>query len=225
MISKNQVEMKKAPKGRVMIVDDHPIVRQGLAELINRESDLEVCGLAEDAFDAMKAIGRHTPDLVIADISLRGISGIDLIKDIKSHYPTVKVLALSMHDESLYAERAMRAGAKGYIMKQEATENVVTAIRKVLSRELYVSDRMAKKMMAKLVSGGNDLTQTPIDNLSDRELEVFLLIGQGYATRQISEQLHLSVKTIEAYRSHIKQKLSLGDSSELLQYAIRWVNA
>lgn len=225
MISKAIAPVRFNGIAKVLIVDDHPIVCQGLAELINRESQIEVCGQAEDAFSAMQAIDKAKPNLVIVDISLKGISGIELIKDIKSHYPGVRVLALSMHDESLYVERALRAGARGYIMKHEATTNVVTAIRKVLKGELYVSDNMASRMMRKLVNGGANNAASPIDNLSDRELEVFLLIGQGYSTRQISENLHLSVKTIEAYRSHIKQKLTFGDSAELLQFAIQWVNS
>jgi DNA-binding NarL/FixJ family response regulator len=149
----------------------------------------------------------------------------ELIKDITARYPDLLVLALSMHDESLYGERALRAGAKGYIMKAEATENVVTAIRKVLSGQIYVSDKMAAKMVRKLVSSEPQVGASAIERLSDRELEVFHLIGQGYGTRQISERLHLSIKTIETYRAHIKEKLNLADANELLQYAIQWVRS
>jgi DNA-binding NarL/FixJ family response regulator len=209
-------------KTKILIVDDHPIVRQGLAELINHEDDLVVCGQAEDSHQAMAAIKKLQPDLAIVDISLRETSGMELIKDIKAQYPDLVVLALSMHDESLYAERALRAGAKGYIMKAEATENVVSAIRKVMTRQIYVSDRMAAKMVRKLVGGGPDVGASAIDRLSDRELEVFSLIGHGFGTRQIAERLHLSVKTVETYRAHIKEKLNLADASELLQYAIQW---
>jgi DNA-binding NarL/FixJ family response regulator len=212
-------------KAKVIIVDDHPIVRQGLAELINHEQDLTVCGYAEDAHEALGIIKKTGPDMVIVDISLKETSGMELIKDIKAQYPNLPVLALSMHDESLYAERALRAGAKGYVMKAEATENVVTAIRKVLSGQIYVSDRMAAKMVRKLVGGGPQASASAIERLSDRELEVFCLIGQGIGTRQIAERLHLSVKTIETYRAHIKEKLDLADSSELLQYAIQWVSS
>ena len=211
-------------KTRILIVDDHPIVRQGLAELINHENDLTVCGQAEDAPQAMKDIRTLKPDMAIVDISLKETSGIELIKDIKVQYPILPVLTLSMHDESLYAERALRAGARGYIMKQQATEKVIVAIHKVVSGQVYVSDIMAAKMVRKLVTGSSDVGVSPLDRLSDRELQVFLLIGQGHGTRQISEQLHLSVKTIETYRSHIKEKLNVIGAAKLLQYAIRWVN-
>ena len=212
-------------KTKVLIVDDHPIIRQGLAELINHEPDLIVCGHSEDAPDALGKIKETEPDMVIVDISLKETSGMDLTKDIKAQYPNLPVLALSMHDESLYAERMLRAGARGYIMKAEATENVVTAIRKILSGQIYVSDKMAAKMVRKLVGGSPDAGASAIERLSDRELEVFRMIGQGYGTRQIAERLHLSIKTIETYREHIKEKLNLADASELLQYAIQWTHS
>ena len=210
---------------KILIVDDHPIVRQGLAELINHEDDLEVCGQAEDAHQAMQAIKELDPDMAIVDISLKETSGMELIKDIKVQYPNLAVLALSMHDESLYAERALRAGAKGYVMNAEATENVVAAIRKILNGQIYVSDRMAAKMVRKLVGGSPDSGESAVERLSDRELEVFNLIGQGFGTRQIAERLHLSIKTIETYREHLKEKLNLADASELLQYAIQWTHS
>lgn len=212
-------------KSKILIVDDHPIVRQGLAELVNHENDLAVCGQAEDAHQAMKAIKELRPSMAVVDISLRETSGIELIKDIKVQYPNLPVLALSMHDESLYAERALRAGAMGYIMKAEATEKVITAIRKILNGEIYVSDKMAAKMVRKLVGGKAEISTSPVERLSDRELEVFHLIGKGYGTRQISERLHLSIKTIETYRAHIKEKLSLANAAELLRYAIQWVGS
>ncbi len=212
-------------KTRIFIVDDHPIVRQGLTELINHEQDLEVCGHAEDASEAMGTIKKLQPDMAIVDISLKETSGMELIKDIKVQYPNLVVLALSMHDESLYAERALRAGARGYVMKAEATEKVITAIRKILGGQIYVSDRMSAKMVRKLVEGGPDAGESAIERLSDRELEVFHLIGQGYGTRQIAERLHLSIKTIETYREHIKEKLNLADANELLQYAIQWTHS
>jgi DNA-binding NarL/FixJ family response regulator len=221
---KERIQADKS-KTKIVIVDDHPIVRQGLAELINHEQDLTVCGHAEDAHEALGMIKESYPDMVIVDISLKETSGMELIKDIKAQYPNLPVLALSMHDESLYAERALRAGAKGYIMKVEATENVVTAIRKVLSGQIYVSDRMAAKMVRKLVGGRSQVGVSVIESLSDRELEVFQLVGRGFGTRQIAERLHLSVKTIETYRAHIKVKLDLEDASELLQYAIQWVSS
>jgi DNA-binding NarL/FixJ family response regulator len=212
-------------KTKILIVDDHPIVRQGLTELINQEDDLVVCGQAEDSHQAMQAIKELNPDMAIVDISLKEVSGMELIKDIKVQYPNLAVLALSMHDESLYAERTLRAGAKGYIMKAEATEKVIGAIRKILSGDIYLSEPMAAKLIHKLVGGRTEVSTSAIDRLSDRELEVFRLIGQGYGTRQIAEKLHLSVKTIESYRAHIKEKLNLSDAAELLQYAIQWVSS
>ena len=222
---RKQPDKTKEQKTSILIVDDHPIVRQGLTELINHEDDLVVCSQAEDAPEAMGVIKALKPDMVIVDISLKETSGMELIKDINVQYPNLPVLALSMHDESLYAERALCAGAKGYIMKAEATERVITAIRKILSGEIYVSDRMAAKMVRKLVGGRSDVGASAIDSLSDRELEVFRLIGQGRGTRQIAEKLHLSIKTIETYRAHIKEKLSLANATELLQYAIQWVSS
>jgi DNA-binding NarL/FixJ family response regulator len=206
-------------------VDDHPIVRQGLAQLINQEKDLEVCGQAEDAHKAMQAIRQLNPDMVIVDISLKGTSGLELIKDLRVQYPDLPALMLSMYDEAVYGERALRAGAKGYVMKQEATEKVVTAIRQVLAGEVYVSNGMAAKMVSKLVGGGARTVGSPADCLSDRELEVFRMIGEGFSTREMAEKLHLSVKTVETYRAHIKDKLGLQDANEVLRTAIGWVNA
>ena len=225
MARKKQSDQTPDNKTRILIVDDHPIVRQGLAELINHEEDFAVCGQAEDYHEALRAIGQLNPDMAVVDISLKETSGLELIKDIHSQHPDLPVLALSMHDETLYAERALRAGAMGYIMKQEATENVIAAIRRVLGGELYVSERMASRMVRKLVTGQTVTNASPVDSLSDRELEVFRLIGKGHGTRQISERLCLSVKTIETYRAHIKDKLNLADAAELLQYAIQWVSS
>jgi DNA-binding NarL/FixJ family response regulator len=216
---------ERGTKRKVIIVDDHPIVRQGLAQLINQEHDLEVCGQAEDAHEAMRTIRDLDPDLVIVDISLKDTSGMELIKDLKLQTPELPVLTLSMHDEAIYGERALRAGARGYIMKQEATEKVVTAIRRVLAGDVYVSDGMAAQMVSKMVGGGGKTSGSSVDSLSDRELEVFRLIGEGYSTREMAEKLHLSIKTIETYRAHIKDKLNLQDASELLRAAIQWVNA
>jgi len=225
MVRGKKLNKSDENKTKILIVDDHPIVRQGLTELINQQKDLVVCGQAEDAHQAMTAIRTLNPDMVIVDIALKETSGMELIKDIRTQYHNLPVLTLSMHDESLYAERALRAGAKGYIMKQEATEKVIAAIRKVLSGQVYVSDEMAARMVHKLVSGGADVGVSAIDRLSDRELEVFDLIGHGRGTREISERLHLSIKTIETYRAHIKEKLNIASATELLQYAIRWVNS
>ena len=225
MVQKNQPDKADKNTTKILIVDDHPIVRQGLAEMVNHEEDLMVCGQAEDAHKAMTAVKESKPDMAIVDISLKETSGMELIKDLKAQYPNLPVLALSMHDESLYAERALRAGARGYIMKAEATEKVITAIRKILSGEIYISDKMASKMMRKLVGDSTELNVSPVERLSDRELEVFQLIGKGFGTRQISERLFLSIKTIETYRAHLKEKLNLEDAAELLQYAIQWVNS
>jgi DNA-binding NarL/FixJ family response regulator len=209
-------------KRRVLVVDDHPIVRQGLALMIDREPDLEVCGEAEEVVSALAAIAATRPDVVLLDISLPGPDGIEVLKAIRTSDPALPVLVLSMHDESVYAERALRAGANGYIMKQEATENVLVALRRVLRRELYVSDRIASSMLRQIASGTVKPEQAPMARLSDRELEVFRLIGEGHGTRRIAEELHLSVKTVESYQAHIKDKLALQSSRDLVQRAIEW---
>ena len=211
-----------ATKKRILVVDDHPIVRQGLALLINREPDLLVCGEAEDAVGAMHVLASSKPDLLIVDLSLNGPDGIDLLKNIRVTHPTLPVLILSMHDELIYAERALRAGANGYIMKQVATEKVLVAVRRILTGEIYVSDRIANRMLKHYITGAGTLRNSSIADLSDRELEVFRLIGEGQGTRQIAEALHLSVKTVESYQAHIKEKLSLRSARELMQHAIRW---
>lgn len=215
----------KKSKRTVLLVDDHPIVRQGLMQMINHEKDLVVCGTAEDSFQALDEIAALQPDLVLLDISLKGGNGIELLKNIKVRHPKLLVLILSMHDESLYAVRSLRAGAAGYVMKQEATERVLTAIRHVLNSEIYLSEKMEKKMMQQLVGGRSARTGSPLEDLSDRELEVFGLIGQGRGTRQIAEQLHLSIKTVESHRAHIKEKLNLKNANELIQHAIQWRQA
>jgi DNA-binding NarL/FixJ family response regulator len=209
-------------KKTVFVVDDHPLLRQGLALLINQQSDLEVCGEAEEAQAAMQAIAQRRPDILIVDISLNGPDGLDLLKNIRASYPELPVLVLSMHDEELYAERALRARANGYIMKQEATEKVLVAIRRILQGDVYLSNRMANKMLQQYIVGAPPATQSPISALSDRELEVFRMIGEGRGTREIAEDLHLSVKTVETYQAHIKDKLSLRSGRELIQHAIQW---
>ena len=209
-------------KSRVFVVDDHPIVRQGLALLINREIDLEVCGEAENAQAAMQAVTSLKPDILVVDISLNGPDGLDLLKDVHTRYPSLPVLILSMHDESIYAERALRAGAQGYIMKQEATEKVLVALRRILSNEIYVSERIANRMLQRYIGSPVEGRAASIADLTDRELEVFRLIGEGHSTRQIAEQLHISVKTVESYQAHIKEKLSLRSARELVQHAIQW---
>ena len=208
-------------KKLVFVVDDHPLLRQGLALLINREPDLAVCGEAEEAPDALRAIATRQPDILIADISLNGPDGLDLLKTIRTLYPDLPVLVLSMHDESIYAERALRARANGYIMKQEATEKVLVAVRRILGGDIYLSDRMANKLLHQYISGASPDVNSQLSALSDRELEVFRLIGEGRSTRQIAEKLHLSMKTVETYQAHIKKKLSLRTGRELVQHAIQ----
>lgn len=209
-------------KRTVLIVDDHAIVRQGLALLINREPDLAVCGDAEEAGAALLLIEALKPDLVMVDISLNGPDGLDLLKTIRGRDPNLPVLILSMMDELLYAERALRAGANGYIMKQQATEQVLVAVRRILGGEIYLSERMANKMLHLFVGGAPAPQTSPIADLTDRELEVFRLIGDGHGTRQIADELHLSVKTVESYQAHIKEKLLLKNGRELVQRAIQW---
>jgi DNA-binding NarL/FixJ family response regulator len=221
-------ESTKAPnvagiqKKTVFVVDDHPLLRQGLAMLINREPDLMVCGEAEEASAALKAIACARPDILIADISLNGPDGLDLLKNLRSLYPDLPVLILSMHDESIYAERALRARANGYIMKQEATEKVLVAVRRILDGEIYLSTRLSNKLLQQYMSGQTVGTDSRLAALSDRELEVFRMIGEGLGTRQIAEALHLSMKTVESYQAHLKEKLSLRTGRELMQHAIQW---
>jgi len=215
-------ETDPATKNKVFVVDDHPIVRQGLALLINRETDLTVCGEAEDAQTALRRVTTAKPDILVVDISLNGPDGLDLLKEIRGRFPNLPVLILSMHDESIYAERALRAGAQGYIMKQEATEKVLVALRRILSHEIYVSERIANRMLQRFIGSRNTDRPPSIADLTDRELEVFRLIGEGHSTRQIAEELHISVKTVESYQAHIKEKLSLRSARELVQHAIQW---
>jgi DNA-binding NarL/FixJ family response regulator len=212
-------------KYRVLLVDDHPILRKGLAELINQEADLIVCGEAEEAPKAFEAVGVLNPDVAVVDISLKGGNGLELIKNIKARYPDLPLLVLSMHDETLYAERALRAGSLGYIMKEEAIEKVLTAIRHVIAGEIFLSDRMKGRLLNQLVGGRIKQGSSSIDSLSDRELEVFRLIGEGRGTRQIAEELRLSVRTVEAYREYIKDKLNLKNGTELVQHAFQYVHS
>lgn len=209
-------------KSKILVVDDHPILRQGLALFINREPDMTICGEAEEANGAFQQIASCQPDMVIVDISLNGPDGLELLKNLRLRYPALPVLILSMHDESTYAERALRAGANGFIMKQEATEKVLVAIRRILSHEIYVSERIANKMLRQYIGGSATAWRSPVADLTDRELEVFRLIGDGHGTRQIAEELHLSIKTVESYQAHIKEKLALRSGRELVQHAIQW---
>jgi DNA-binding NarL/FixJ family response regulator len=205
-------------------VEDHPVTREGFAQLINFQTDLEVCGQAGTGAQALTEIAGLNPDLVIVDISLAGTSGIELIKDLVSRHPILKVLVLSMHDESLYAERALRAGARGYVMKQVATEHVMVAIRHVLRGGVYLSERMRNQLLFNVVGRLSTAGASDLDRLSDRELEVFELIGEGRTTAQIGASLHLSVSTVETYRAHIKEKLGLRNATELVQHAVDWIH-
>lgn len=208
---------------RILLVDDHPVVRDGLAQLINRSGDLVVCGEAGEPMGAVRALEEMEPDLVIVDISLNGADGLDLIKQIRARWPALPILVLSMHNEELFAERVLRAGARGYIMKQEATRSVLTAIRKVLAGEVHLSGELQAHLLRRFVGGDGGRGRLPIDTLSDRELAVLELIGRGQGTRAVAGELKLSIKTVESYRDHIKKKLNLRTSTQLIQYAVHWV--
>lgn len=208
----------------IFIVDDHPIMRKGYQALLNREQDLEVCGEAGSAQEALDQIegAEVEPDLVVVDISMEGMNGIELIKRIQAHRPNLPILVVSMHDEMLYAERALRAGARGYIMKKEVDTTVIAAIRKLLSGGFHLSERMNNHLMLQYQGGGTQHRKSPIERLSDRELEVFELLGRGYSTQEIADALHISPKTVETHRGRIKNKLSVNTSTELLQRAVQW---
>lgn len=209
-------------KKRVFLVDDHPLVREWLTNLIRQQPDLDVCGEAERGPEAMEAILRLKPEIAVIDISLKDSSGIELIKDLKQTQPATAALVLSMHEEAHYAERALRAGAKGYIVKRETTRKVVAAIRQVLAGGIYISEELATSLAAQFLKGKRLPQQSPVEQLSDRELEVFQLLGQGRGTRQIAEVLKVSVKTVQAYCARIKDKLNLASATELLREAVRW---
>jgi DNA-binding NarL/FixJ family response regulator len=225
MASKEKQDKTNKKKTQVLIVDDHPVVRDGLTTIINHERDMNVCGQADDAAGALKATAELKPDVVVADISLKSSDGIELTKSIKIRYPRLPVIIFSVHDESIYAERALRAGAHGYMMKETVSENIVKAIRTVLNGEIFVSDKISKKFLHKIAGDKAGTAKTPIENLSDREFEIFRLIGEGYKASQIAKQLHLSAKTIETYRSRIKEKLNLSNAAELLRYSIKWTKS
>lgn len=210
-------------KTKVFLVDDHPLMRQGVAQLIDSQTDMMVCGEAEDATSALRGIERTQPDAAIIDISLRGTNGIELIKNLKALYRFLPILVLSMHDEAVYAQRVLRAGALGYVMKQEAADKVVAALRRIMSGEIYVNERVGSQMLHQALTGRGKPNGSPIDRLSDRELEVIQAIGQGKATREIALDLNVSVKTIESHRAHIKDKMGLKNASELVKFSVQWV--
>jgi DNA-binding NarL/FixJ family response regulator len=223
-------EMQNATKpatarsaARLLIVDDHPIFRQGISQLIGGLPDVVICGEADSAPAALEAMRRLAPDLVLVDVSMPGTNGIELIKILLAEQPRLRILVLSMYDESLYALRALRAGAKGYVMKQQAMEHVLGAIRKVVAGGVYVSPAFAERLVFKAIQGSGGDIGSPVDKLSDRELEVLQLFGQGKSTREVAEALRISVKTIETHRAHIKEKLGFKDARELMKFASEWV--
>jgi DNA-binding NarL/FixJ family response regulator len=208
---------------RLLLVDDHPIMRHGLAQLIRNEEGLEVCAEAGTARAGLDAVGEFKPDLVVIDLTLPDKNGLELLKDIQAVYPGTLCLVLSMHDESMYGERALRAGARGYIMKEAAADHLITAARKVLNGGIYVSDSMASRMLEQVTGNRQKTSTAAIDTLTDRELEVLELIGQGVATKLIAERLNISARTVEAHRAHIKEKLSITDGAALVRHAVQWV--
>ncbi|OAM88713.1 response regulator transcription factor [Termitidicoccus mucosus] len=210
-------------KIRVYIVDDHPLMRRGLIELINGQPDMTCCGEAEDSPTALKMISTIKPDLTIVDISLKGYNGIELIKNIRALDPKAQILVLSMHDESIYAMRVLKAGAKAYVMKQEMSDKVLDAIRRIRSGKVFVSDRVASRMLDHVAGGGDPGQGSPVDILSDRELEIVSMIGNGLPTRDIAAKLHISIKTVESHRARIKEKLSITNAIQLVQFCVRWV--
>lgn len=210
---------------RVLVVDDHPIFRHGLSQCLGTLDDVMVCAEAANAQQALHAMRQQRPHVVLVDVSMPGTNGIELVKQMLAEQPRLLILMLSMHDESVYALRAMRAGARGYVMKQQAMETILDALRKVMAGGIYVSPEFSEKLIFKSISGSTGDVATPVDKLSDRELEVLQLIGRHKSTRDISEQLHLSVKTIETHRAHIKEKLNIRDVEQLVSFAVEWVTA
>ncbi len=210
-------------KKRVLLVDDHPIMRHGLAQLIRMEPLLDVCGEAGNAMDGLAAVGRLMPDIVVVDLTLPDKTGLELIKDIQAMHPGTRCIVLSMHDENLYAERALRAGARGYVMKEMAAETLILAIHRVLGGGIYVSETMSSRMLEQVSGHRGKVSAAGIDQLTDRELEVLEMIGKGTATKLIAEHLNISARTVEAHRSHIKDKLGLTDGPALMRYAVQWV--
>lgn len=214
----------KTGRKRIFIVDDHPMMRDGLRALISGESDLEVCGEADDALPALEQIEKLKPDLIIVDITLRSTSGLELLKDLHHRAPSVPALVISMHDESLYAERVLRAGGRGYVMKQEGGKKLMEAIRLVLNGQTFVSPKISAKILDAF-SGHRPTGSSPVERLTNREFEVFQLIGGGLGTKDIAARLHVSTKTVEVHRVNIKQKLNVGTAQELIHFAVRWAES
>ena len=209
---------------KILLVDDHPLMRKGLAMTLDAEADLQIAGQCESAEEALDLVDKLDPDLAVVDVSLPGMSGLELIKHLQALKPQLGILVVSRHDEALYAERAIRAGARGYLMKLEAGDVIVKAVRTVLRGGVYVSEEIKERLLLGMMTG-KDVSQSPLEILSDRELEVFELTGRGHGTREIAERLHLSVKTVESYRARIKSKLGLGTATELMQHAVQWVES
>jgi DNA-binding NarL/FixJ family response regulator len=224
MSRKSKTARPAAKHTRILLVDDHPMVRERLAEIINGETDLTVCGQAEDKNEALAVLAATRPHLAIVDLALKNSDGLELIKDIRARHPKVRMLVVSMHDESLYAERVIRAGAQGYITKQEATRKILLAIRRVLSGSIYLHEKVAAHIIGRLGTQSDPIAATPAEVLADRELQVFSLTGRGLNTNAIAARMHIAVKTVETYRARIKEKLKLKDSNQLLQWAITWTH-
>ncbi len=222
MTGKSNLHNGSGKKHRILLIDDHPVVRRGLADVIGREPDLEVCGEASDVAEAIGEVERTQPDIAVVDLTLKTGHGIELLERLKTRAPNLKTLVSSMHDETLFAERVLRAGAKGYVTKQEPPEVLVRAIRQVLRGELYLSPRMTSRLLNRVVAGA-PTQEDPVQGLSNREVEVYEMIGQGLTIQQIATRLHLSPKTIETHREKIKQKLNVRSSAELNRRAVQWV--
>ncbi|MFY9923530.1 MAG: response regulator transcription factor [Opitutaceae bacterium] len=218
-----RLDVRPPGRKRILLVDDHPFMRAGLAQLIDLQPDMVVAGEAGNPAEAIQKFAVAKPDMVLTDMTMPGRSGLEFIKDLRAAYPDVAILVVSMHDEAIFAERALRAGARGYIMKEAGGENLLTAIRQVLSGQIYLSPRMSANALD-IFSGRRPRgSSSPIEKLSDREFEVFRLVGQGKSTRDIAQQLHLSTKTVDVHRGHIKEKLELKDTTALVRHAVRWV--
>lgn len=211
-------------KKKILVVDDHPIIREGIRMLLRDDANYVVCGEAESVAEAMAGIALHAPDMVIVDLALKGgRTGFNLLQEMREQYPHLPALVLSMRDEDFYAELALRAGARGFVVKEEGPQKVIEGIRKVLLGQVYVSDRIATRVMGKIAAGAGERGQTPVDSLTDRELEIFRMIGSGLPTREIARELRISPKTIDSHRENIKKKLMLGSAAELLRQAVQWV--
>lgn len=226
---KSSIEAKESAKTasiarkKILVVDDHPMTRAGVAHLLNKQADMIVCGEMGSPAEALSEIPKSRPDLLLTDLTMPGRSGVEFIKDVLALYPSLPILIVSMHDEVIYAERALRAGARGYIMKEAGGEKLLEAIRRVLSGQVYVSEQMSARILDNLSGSKPRGSHSPIEKLSDREFEIFQLIGQGKSTRDIAKQLHLSPKTVDVHRGHIKEKLELKDATSLVRHAVRWV--